>query len=72
MEDDNEAMRGKVTDTNQKQFHLLKERDRQELYLISFLFDSYLLHHIDKTLLEDSSILGCDTVLLDDWWLQTF
>jgi len=35
MEDDNEAMRETVSDANLKQFHLLKERDRQELYLTS-------------------------------------
>jgi len=36
MEDDNEAMRETVSDANLKQFCLLKERDRQELYLTSF------------------------------------
>jgi hypothetical protein len=35
MEDDNEAKKETVSDANQKQFHLLKERDRQELYLTS-------------------------------------
>jgi hypothetical protein len=32
MEDDNESMRETVSDANLKQFRLLKERDRQELY----------------------------------------